>query len=84
MTPCPECDKDWSRCTDYYVLGIHLEDIFLDPVTTNAHLAHWREHYDWFGGKQHDVNYKKKKKNIQMYVDGATTVLNYSTVASIT
>ena len=58
-TPCPECDKDWSRCTDYYVLGIHLEDIFLDPVTTNAHFAHWRENYEWFGGKQDDVNYKE-------------------------
>lgn len=58
-TPCPECDKDWSRCTDYYVLGLHLEDIFLDPVTTNAHLAHWRENCEWFGGKQDDVNYKE-------------------------
>ena len=58
-TPCPECDKDWSSCTDYYVLGIHLEDIFLDPVTTNAHLAHWRELEEWFGGKQDDVNFKE-------------------------
>lgn len=59
QTPCPECDKDWSRCTDYYVLGIHFEDIFLDLATTTAHLAHWRERDEWFGGKPEDVSLKE-------------------------
>lgn len=27
-TPCPECGKDWLKCIDYHVLGVHLEDIF--------------------------------------------------------
>lgn len=58
-TPCPECDKEWFKCTDYYVLGIHLEDIFLDPETTEAHLAHWRVRDDWFGGKPDDVCYSE-------------------------
>lgn len=47
-TPCPECDEEWSKCTDYFVLGIHLEDIFVDSATTEAHLAHWRERNEWF------------------------------------
>ena len=57
--PCPECDKEWSKCTDYFVLGIHLEDIFLDSATTEAHLAHWKERSEWFGGKPEYVNYKE-------------------------
>ena len=24
----PDCDNDWLKCTNYYVLGVHLEDIF--------------------------------------------------------
>ena len=59
QTPCPECDKEWSSCTDYYVLGIHLEDIFLDPATTKAHLAHWEERNEWLGGKPDNVNFKE-------------------------
>ena len=27
-TPCPECGEDWLKCINYYVLGVHLEDIF--------------------------------------------------------
>lgn len=58
-TPCPECDKDWLKCIDYYVLGVHLEDIFLDSDTTEAHLAHWKERVAWFGGKPHGIKYKE-------------------------
>ena len=58
-TPCPECDKDWSKCLDYYVLGIHLEDIFLDQATTKEHLAHWKNHDEWFGGKPDGIKYKE-------------------------
>ena len=59
-TPCPECNKDWSKCTGYYKLGLHLEDIFLHPVTTEAHLPHWRERDDWLGGKPDDIRYREK------------------------
>ena len=58
-TPCPECDEEWSKCTDYFVLGIHLEDIFVDSATTEAHMAHWRERNEWFGGKPDNVSYKE-------------------------
>lgn len=41
------------------MLGIHLEDIFLDPATTKAHLAHWEERNEWLGGKPDNVNFKE-------------------------
>lgn len=41
-TPCPECGKDWLKCIDYYVLGVHLEDIFLTQI---------RQKHTWLIGK---------------------------------
>ena len=32
-TPCPECERNWCKYLDYFVLGIQLENIFLDRVT---------------------------------------------------
>ena len=40
-------------------MGIHLEVIFLDLVTMNADLAHWRECDEWFGEIPEDVNFKE-------------------------
>lgn len=57
--PCPDCGKEWKNCSDYYVLGIHLEDIFLNEQSIKEHLCHWKEHEQWFNGKANDIPYKE-------------------------
>ena len=51
-TPCPECKRNWCTYLDYFVLGIQLENIFLDRVTIE-HLA------QVFKGKQDGINCKE-------------------------
>ena len=58
-TPCSECGKEWKDCNDYYVLGIHLEEIFLDEQSTKDHLVHWKESDQWLGGKPDGIPFKE-------------------------
>ena len=51
-TQCPERDRNWCKYLDYFVLGIQLEDIFLDRVTIE-HLA------QGFKGKPDGINCKE-------------------------
>ena len=41
------------------MLDVHLEDILLDSDTTKAHLAHWKEAGEWFGGTPYGIKYKE-------------------------
>ncbi|KAM7438183.1 Rad2 nuclease [Porites harrisoni] len=51
-TPCPECERNWCTYLDHFVLGIQLENIFLDRVTIE-HLT------QGFKGKPDGINCKE-------------------------
>ena len=49
---CIECGKEWKNATDYYVLGLKPQNIFLSKDSIKMHTAHWRERDEWFKKSQ--------------------------------
>jgi hypothetical protein len=55
---CPNCGKSWKESIDYFVLGIHLENYFLNENTIIDHLEHWKNKEEWIEDDQ-EVKYKE-------------------------
>jgi len=56
---CPDCGKEWHKCVDYFVLGLHLEDYFLNEETIRDHLEHWNKREEWLNKEELNVNVKE-------------------------
>ncbi len=47
--PCALCDKPWSECIDYYVVGLNFHDWFLTDYQCATLLGHWEDRETWLG-----------------------------------
>ena len=56
---CPICQKERETCTDYFVLGLNLESIFLSEDKIKKHLAHWEDKDEWLNKNVINVPYKE-------------------------
>ena len=51
---CPKCRTPWSRCIDYYCMGLNFRDWFLTTEQCQKLMAHWKEQCDWLNqGQSH-------------------------------
>ena len=46
---CPVCDRAWSDCIDYYVVGLNFQDWFQTECQCQALLKHWEDRVTWLG-----------------------------------
>ena len=58
-TNCPNCEKEWDKCTDYFVLGLNHSSLYGSGTKLKDHLAHWEERGTWFKKENIAVAYKE-------------------------
>jgi hypothetical protein len=56
---CLNCQKGYSDCTDYYILGLKLGDIFASSDSVKRHMGHWVHREEWLNREELHVSRKE-------------------------
>lgn len=60
-TDCTVCGKSFDDCLNYYVLGIQLQNYFLNDTVIKDHLEHWEHKDEWLNIDDDDDGIKYKE-----------------------